>query len=86
MSNELDQRNETPVIQGKSLSRWNVKEMMQILQNFCKDESTKNAKIVVALPRGRAHDQNNFHIAEIKLVDNPIIGAPEKKQLVLFLI
>ena len=86
MSNELDQRNETPVIQGKSLSRWNVKEMMQILQNFCKDESTKNAKIVVALPSGRAHDQNNFHIAEIKLVDNPIIGAPEKKQLVLFLI
>ena len=60
--------------------------MMQVLQNFCKDESASSAKIVVALPRGRSHDQNNFHIAEIKLMDNPIIGAKDKKQLVMFLV
>jgi hypothetical protein len=46
----------------------------------------QNAKITVALPRGRSHDQDNFHIAEIKLMDNPIIGAKDKKHLVMFLI
>ena len=86
MNKELAQRKEIPSVKGTSIPRWNAKEMMQVLQNFCKDESASSAKIVVALPRGRSHDQNNFHIAEIKLMDNPIIGAKDKKQLVMFLV
>tara|TARA_R100000995_G_scaffold35599_1_gene16306 strand:+ start:2607 stop:2867 length:261 start_codon:yes stop_codon:yes gene_type:complete len=86
MNKELEQRNQAPTVKGGDIHRWNAKEMMQILQNFCKDESAADAKITVALPRGRAHDQDNFHIAEIKLMDNPIIGAKVKKHLVMFLV
>ena len=86
MNKELEQRNQAPTVKGGDIHRWNAKEMMQILQNFCKDESAANAKITVALPRGRSHDQDNFHIAEIKLMDNPIIGAKVKKHLVMFLV
>ena len=81
MNKELEQRNQAPVVKGKDIHRWNAKEMMQILQNFCKDESAADAKITVALPRGRAHDQDNFHIAEITNVSSDNISKQIIKSL-----
>ena len=86
MNKELEQRNQAPTVKGGDIHRWNAEEMMQILQNFCRDEYAGDATITVALPRDRSHDQDNFHIAEINLMDNPIIGAKVKKHLVMFLV
>ena len=69
----------------KPLSRWNTRHLLQVLQNFAKGPSAAEAKVVVALPKGRSPGQDNFEITEIKLVDNPLIGAKEKNFLVIFL-
>ena len=69
----------------KTVSRWNTKHLLQVLQNFAKGPKGAEAKVVVALPKGRAPGQDNFEITEIKLVDNPMIGAKERHFLVIFL-
>jgi len=69
----------------KPVSRWNTRHLLQVLQTFVKGPSGAEAKVVIALPKGRQPGQDNFEITEIKLVDNPLIGAKEKNFLVIFL-
>ena len=57
---------------------YTTKNLMQILEKFCKSPEGADAGVMLLLPEGISPFQKEFNIKEIRLVENKIVGAQEK--------
>ena len=64
-------------------TRWTTKELVRLLDKFCKSPEGANAKISLAVPHGFGANQTSFDIKRIDLVPNTIVGAKEKYRLII---
>jgi hypothetical protein len=64
-------------------TRWTTKEVVRLLEKFCKSPEGANAKISLAVPHGFGANQTSFDIKRIDLVPNTIVGAKEKYRLII---
>ena len=64
-------------------SRWTTKELVKLLEKFCKSPEGANAKVSLAVPHGFGANQTSFDIKRVDLVPNSIVGAKEKYRLIL---
>ena len=56
---------------------------MRVLSKFCESEEGQDAIVQMVLPEGRNPMQKEFNIKEVKLVENKIIGSPEKYRVMI---
>jgi|TARA_R110000744_G_scaffold217578_1_gene336285 hypothetical protein len=66
--------------------RYTTKKLMQVLDLFCKEEAGQQATVMLILPEGRAPDQKEFNIKEVKLVENKLVGPQYDKYRTVILV
>ena len=64
-------------------TRWTTKELVRLLDKFCKSPEGSGAKVSLAVPHGFGAQQTSFDIKRIDLVPNNIVGAKEKYRLII---
>ena len=64
-------------------TRWTTKELVRLLDKFCKSPEGAGAKVSLAVPHGFGAHQTSFDIKRIDLVPNNIVGAKEKYRLII---
>ena len=66
-----------------SSHQFTPKMLMRVLSKFCESEEGQDAIVQMVLPEGKNPMQKEFNIKDVKLVENKIIGAPEKYRVMI---